>query len=195
MSWKKKLLKESRLYAIADERVCGQRPMSDIISKIKDSAGIIQLRDKESKKESILKEAYKLRQLLTGTKTIFIINDYIDIAKIADSDGIHLGQNDLPVQTARSLLGKDKIIGVTVDEFDKKLKDVKASVYRDSMKIAVHNFLDESKKHNFDSVITRLQDVMDEARFLYHDGIVDSADFNHIKKIINRYERSEKNRN
>lgn len=90
---------------------------------------------------------------------------------------------------------KDKIISATVDEFDKKLNDVKVSVYRDSMKIAVHNFLDESKKYNFDSVITRLQDVMDEARFLYHDGIVDSADFNHIKQIINRYERSEKNRN
>lgn len=90
---------------------------------------------------------------------------------------------------------KDKIIGVAVDEFDKKLNDVKASVYRDSMKIAVHNFLDESKKYNFNSAITRLQDVMDEARFLYHDGIVDSADFNHIKQIINSYERSEKNRN
>ena len=122
MSWKKKLLKESRLYAIADERVCGQRPMSDIISKIKDSAGIIQLRDKESKKESILKEAYKLRQLLTGTKTIFIINDYIDIAKIADSDGIHLGQNDLPVQTARSLLGKDKIIGVSCHNLNQAIR-------------------------------------------------------------------------
>jgi len=90
---------------------------------------------------------------------------------------------------------RDKIIGAAVDDFDKKLKDVKASVYRDSMKIVVHNFLDESKKYNFDSAITRLQDVMDEARFLYHDGIVDSADFNHLKQIINRYERSEKNRN
>ena len=90
---------------------------------------------------------------------------------------------------------RDKIINVAANEFDKKLNDVKASVYRDSMKIAIHNFLDESKKYNFDSVITRIQDVMDDARILYHDGIVDSADFNHIKKIINRYEKSEKNRN
>ena len=63
------------------------------------------------------------------------------------------------------------------------------------MKIAVHNFLEESKKVNFDSAITRLQNVMDEARFLYHDGIVDSTDYNHIKLILNRYERSKKNRN
>ena len=90
---------------------------------------------------------------------------------------------------------KEKIIRVAVNEFDKKLNDVKSSVYRDSMKIAVHNFLEESKKVNFDSAITRLQNVMDEARFLYHDGIVDSTDYNHIKLILNRYERSKKNRN
>ena len=90
---------------------------------------------------------------------------------------------------------KGKIISFAVNEFDKKLSKVKPSLYRDSMKIAVHNFLDESKKYNFDSAITRLQDIMDEARFLYHDGIVDSTDYNHLKQIINRYERSEKNRN
>ena len=90
---------------------------------------------------------------------------------------------------------KDKIIDVAVDEFDKKLNNVKTSVYRDSMKIAVHNFLNESKKYDFDSVVTRLQGVMDEARFLYHDGIVDSADFYHLEQTIKHYERSEKNRN
>lgn len=111
MNWKRKLLKECRLYVIVDKKVCGRRPMSNIVSK--SGAGIIQLRDKLSKKESILKEAYKLRKLLTGSKTIFIINDYIDIAKIVDSDGIHLGQNDLPLDSARQLLGKNKIIGVS----------------------------------------------------------------------------------
>ena len=90
---------------------------------------------------------------------------------------------------------KGKIISLAVNEFDKKLSKVKPSLYRDSMKIAVHNFLDESKKYNFDSAITRLQTVMDEARFIYRDGEVDSTDFNNIKQIINRYEKSEKNRN
>ncbi|MDP3731546.1 MAG: thiamine phosphate synthase [Candidatus Omnitrophota bacterium] len=123
MSWKKRLLKESRLYVIVDKTVSGRRPIFNIVNNIKDTgAGIIQLRDKESKKESILKEAYKLRQLLTGTKTIFIINDYIDIAKIADSDGIHLGQNDLSVHTARQLLGKDKIIGVSCHNLNQAIR-------------------------------------------------------------------------
>jgi thiamine-phosphate pyrophosphorylase len=123
MNLRKKLLEESRLYVIVDRKVSGHRPLLDIVSKIKDSgADIIQLRDKESKRESVLKEAYKLRKLLRGSKTIFIVNDYIDIAKIVDSDGIHLGQNDLPVQIARQLLGKDKLIGVSCHNLNQAIE-------------------------------------------------------------------------
>ena len=123
MNLKKKLLKESRLYVIVDKKVSGVRPIFNIVSKIKDlGADIIQLRDKESKKESILKEAYKLRKLLTNTQTLFIINDYIDIAKLVDSDGIHLGQNDLPLETARQLLGKDKIIGISCHNLNQAIE-------------------------------------------------------------------------
>ena len=123
MNLKKKLLKESRLYVIVDKKVSGARPIFNIVSKIKDlGADIIQLRDKESKKESILKEAYRLRKLLTNTQTLFIINDYIDIAKLVDSDGIHLGQNDLPLETARQLLGKDKIIGISCHNLNQAIE-------------------------------------------------------------------------
>ena len=123
MNLKKKLLKESRLYVIVDKKVSGARPIFNIVSKIKDlGADIIQLRDKESKKESILKEAYRLRKLLTNTRTLFIINDCIDIAKLVDSDGIHLGQNDLPLETARQLLGKDKIIGISCHNLNQAIE-------------------------------------------------------------------------
>jgi len=123
MNLKKRLLKESRLYVIVDKKVSGSRPIFNIVGRIKDSgADIIQLRDTESKKESILKDAYKLRKLLTNTQALFIINDYIDIAKIADSDGIHLGQNDLPLDTARQLLGKDKIIGVSCHNLNQAIQ-------------------------------------------------------------------------
>ena len=123
MNLKKRLLKESRLYVIVDKKVSGSRPIFNIVSEIKDlGTDIIQLRDTGSKKESILKDAYKLRKLLTNTQALFIINDYIDIAKIADSDGIHLGQNDLPLDTARQLLGKDKIIGVSCHNLNQAIQ-------------------------------------------------------------------------
>ena len=123
MNLRKKLLRESRLYVIVDKKVSGVRPIFNIVSKIKDlGADIIQLRDKESKKESILKEAYKLRKLLTNSQALFIINDYIDVAKIVDSDGIHLGQNDMPLDTARQLLGKEKIIGVSCHNLNQAIQ-------------------------------------------------------------------------
>ncbi len=112
MNSKKKLLKESRLYVVIDKKASGRRPIVNIAAKLKDTGPIIiQLRDKESNKETILKEAYLLRKLLSDSKAIFIINDHIDIAKIVDCDGIHLGQDDPPLKIARQLLGEDKIIG------------------------------------------------------------------------------------
>lgn len=115
MKSKKKLLKRSRLYVIIDKGTLKKRKsVFGAVSKIKNlGVDIIQLRDKESNKETVLRDAYALRRLLLNTKTIFIINDYIDIAKIVDCDGIHLGQDDTPVEIARQILGDDKIIGVS----------------------------------------------------------------------------------
>ena len=110
---KKKLLKKSRLYLIADKKVLARRTLIKKASLIKDSRiGIIQLRDKESGKAEVLREAIGLSRLLGKNKPIFIVNDYPDIAKLADSDGVHLGQSDPSVKIARRILGKDKIIGV-----------------------------------------------------------------------------------
>ena len=85
-----------------------------IAARFKDSkVDIIQLRDKRSNRGSVLKAAMKLNKIFKATKKIFIINDYPDIAKIADCDGVHLGQGDWPVKKARKLLGRNKIIGVS----------------------------------------------------------------------------------
>jgi thiamine-phosphate pyrophosphorylase len=114
MKSKKRLLKDSLLYLIIDKAVCANRSLSELATEAADSgADIIQLRDKESPRESILKSAYAIRKTLSDKKAIFIVNDYIDIAKITDSDGVHLGQDDLSVSIARRILGPDKIIGVS----------------------------------------------------------------------------------
>jgi thiamine-phosphate pyrophosphorylase len=83
---------------------------------------IIQLRDKFASQGSLLKEASLLSRFLKKTKTLFIVNDYLDIAFLSDSDGVHLGQKDIPVQRARRLLGKDKIIGVSCSNLTEALK-------------------------------------------------------------------------
>ncbi|MDP2923580.1 MAG: thiamine phosphate synthase [Candidatus Omnitrophota bacterium] len=114
MKQKKKLLKKSRLYVVIDKGVLRNRDLSNAVIKTRDTgAQIIQLRDKEQKKELILQNAYLLHKLLSKDNVIYIINDHLDIAKIVDSDGIHLGQNDIPIEIARRVLGKDKIIGIS----------------------------------------------------------------------------------
>jgi thiamine-phosphate pyrophosphorylase len=107
------------LYVVIDKKVCGSRKLFAIVNKIKNQGiGLIQLRDKISNKEIALRDAFRLRRLLWGTRPaslrpLFIVNDHLDIAKIVDSDGIHLGQDDLPIGIARKLLGKDKIVGIS----------------------------------------------------------------------------------
>jgi len=114
MKLKKRRLKESHLYVIIDKKISGKRSIFSIANKIKtQGADIIQLRDKGSEKETIIRDALGLRRLLLNTQNLFIINDYLDVAKIVDSDGIHLGQDDASIGIARRILGKDKIIGVS----------------------------------------------------------------------------------
>jgi thiamine-phosphate pyrophosphorylase len=84
-------------------------------------ANIIQFRDKESAKESIINDISLLSKLLKN-KTIFIINDCIDIAKIFDCDGIHLGQDDSSIEVARRILGEDKIIGISCHNLRQALR-------------------------------------------------------------------------
>lgn len=129
MKLKKGLLKESRLYVIVDKKISEHKSIFNIVNQIKYlGVDIIQLRDKESEKEDILREALGLHKLLFNTKTLFIINDYLDIAKIVDCDGIHIGQDDTSVEIARRALGRDKIIGVSCHSLKlaKKAQDCQA---------------------------------------------------------------------
>ncbi|MCM8770437.1 MAG: thiamine phosphate synthase [Candidatus Omnitrophica bacterium] len=114
MNWKKKLLQRLKLYIILDKDTLKNKNIFRIASNIKKSgAAIVQLRDKNSPKVDILKKARRLKSLLKGNKILFIINDYVEIAQLVDADGLHLGQEDLPLEAARRILGKDKIIGIS----------------------------------------------------------------------------------
>ncbi len=74
---------------------------------------IIQLRDKSADKKTILETAGLLKKEISRTGSIFIVNDHADIARLVDADGLHLGQGDLPLVSARKLLGRNKIIGIS----------------------------------------------------------------------------------
>ena len=120
---KRRLLEKSRLYVILDSGVALNKSVLSLAKELnKAGANIIQLRDKTATKKAVLKKALSLNKFLKNTSTIFIVNDYADIAKASGSDGLHIGQNDIPIKIARTILGKKKLIGVSCASLKQALK-------------------------------------------------------------------------
>ncbi|PYZ99012.1 thiamine phosphate synthase [Alteribacter lacisalsi] len=107
-------MKDFSLYAITGEQFHPGRDLVTVMEEaILGGADIIQLRDKTSSKRDVLEKARALRGLTRKHDVTFIVNDHIDIALTVDADGIHLGQDDLPLEDARRIMGPDKIIGIS----------------------------------------------------------------------------------
>ncbi len=79
-------------------------------------------------KKDIYKEAVYIRSLTLKHKMTFIVNDYIDIALAVNADGVHLGQEDMPIKEARRLVGRQKIIGITTHSLKQALRAQKEGV-------------------------------------------------------------------
>lgn len=105
----------SGLYAIIDTDFLKGRSHAEVASAvIKGGASIVQLRDRTTAKGELLPITRYLGQLCAENNVLYIINDHLDLALAAGADGLHLGQQDLPVAEARKLLPLDKLIGCSV---------------------------------------------------------------------------------
>ncbi|QUB66255.1 thiamine phosphate synthase [Prevotella melaninogenica] len=78
----------------------------------------IQLRMKDTSEEEVLKTAESTRKLCRQYDAVFLLDDYVELVERTGADGVHLGKNDMPIDEARRLLGKDKIIGGTANTFE-----------------------------------------------------------------------------
>lgn len=106
--------KDFHLYVITGEQFHPGRPYLEVMEEaILGGADIIQLREKNKTKKELLAMAKELRDLTRKHNVLFIVNDHIDVALAVDADGIHLGQDDLPLTEARKIMGPDKIIGIS----------------------------------------------------------------------------------
>jgi len=111
------------LYVILDRQFLVGRNELDVAGQIiEGGARIIQLRDKQSKKGELLPVAQKLRELCSQADVLFIMNDYLDLAMAVDADGLHVGQQDLPLPIIRRELPIDKIVGCSVTTLSQATK-------------------------------------------------------------------------
>jgi thiamine-phosphate pyrophosphorylase len=82
----------------------------------------IQFREKETSRREIYQNAIRLRRLTKAYGAIFIINDFPDIAMCTGADGVHLGQDDLPLKEARKIMGRDRVIGISTHSLEQAAK-------------------------------------------------------------------------
>ncbi len=108
----KKILKENDLYVITDQK---DNLLEIIEAVLIAGVRIIQHRFKKGTDKNHLQEAIQIKNLCKRYNSLFIVNDRIDIALASNSDGVHLGQDDLDLKTARKLLGYSKIIGISAN--------------------------------------------------------------------------------
>ncbi len=85
-------------------------------------ARVVQYRDKTSIKQEVLNIADKIREITSNFNSLFIVNDFIDIALMSGADGVHLGQDDMPLPRARKIVPDNFIIGVSTNSLEQALK-------------------------------------------------------------------------
>jgi len=103
-------------YFITDTDLSRAGNADDVIRAVEAGSTMIQYRNKTTDKIFMCREAFELKALCRGIP--FIINDRIDVALEVDADGVHIGIDDMSYDEAREMLGKDKIIGVSVDDLE-----------------------------------------------------------------------------
>jgi thiamine-phosphate pyrophosphorylase len=89
-------------------------------------ARVIQYRDKNSTRKEMLRIADRIRKITKEFKSIFIVNDFIDIAHKSGADGVHLGQDDVPIQRARKMTPDNFIIGISTHSLEQAINAEKA---------------------------------------------------------------------
>lgn len=114
--------KDLILYAVTDRAWLGKMTLCEQVEEaIKGGVTFVQLREKELDEESFLKEAFEIKELCKKYNVPFVINDNVGVAVKANADGIHIGQKDMQADYVRSVIGEDKILGVSAQTVEQAI--------------------------------------------------------------------------
>ena len=111
------------LYLVTDRKLCGDRQLEDVVHQaLKGGVAYVQLREKDVSTRFFIEEAQKIKILTVQFRVPLIINDRLDVALAAGADGVHIGREDMPYETARKLMGPRAIIGLSAENWDDVVK-------------------------------------------------------------------------
>ena len=101
-------------YFITDSLLSRAGNRSDVHAAVSSGVEVVQYRNKNADTREMYLEALELARICRAGGSLFLINDRLDVALAVEADGVHLGQTDMPCTRARKLLGRERVIGVTV---------------------------------------------------------------------------------
>ena len=112
---KLKRLEDKKLYLVTDRKSFSSVDefLDAVAASLKGGVQIVQLREKTATAKELVELGRKVKELCALYDALFIINDRVDVAHIVGADGVHLGQDDIDIDSARHMLGKDSIIGIS----------------------------------------------------------------------------------
>ena len=100
------------IYVIVDPEHCGGRDIFTVAEATASAgAAVIQLRHKNAPKSNVAKEAQTITEICRENDTVFVVNDFPDIAAEVGADGVHVGQGDTSIAECRTILHPDQIVG------------------------------------------------------------------------------------
>jgi thiamine-phosphate pyrophosphorylase len=102
-------LRDARVYLVLE----GAAAARVVEPALRGGVDLVQLRDKHASDEEIVRAGRELRELCHAHGALFLVNDRPDLAVACDADGVHVGQDDMPVDEARSIVGPDRIVGTS----------------------------------------------------------------------------------
>lgn len=110
------------LYVIVGEEFTRGRPLGEVVAAaVAGGASVIQLREKDCPIRRLIAAGQELRKVTREKGAVLIINDRVDVALAVEADGVHLGQDDLPLAVARQILGPEKVIGISTHSLQEAL--------------------------------------------------------------------------
>jgi thiamine-phosphate pyrophosphorylase len=107
------------LYLVTDRGLARGRTTLEIIkAAVYGGTTIVQLREKDCSTQDFIEQALTIKKFLNARGIPLIINDRVDVAQAIAADGVHLGQTDMPLEIAKSILGDSMIIGISAESLE-----------------------------------------------------------------------------
>lgn len=117
-----KFSQNCRLYVIVDAAVKGGRHPAEVAEQaVRGGADVVQLRGKTATFRHLLEAGRAVREATRRGGALFIVNDYPDLCLAVDADGVHLGQDDAPIDLARKILGPGRLVGRSTHSLEQAL--------------------------------------------------------------------------